>query len=72
MIVVSMNFLSFIAFCCQVVRMVSDFQSCEMTSDITRSISKYWKQVNEMSDEGTFGISTHCQGAKAKRGVCLE
>jgi len=38
--------------------MESDFQICETASDITRSISKYWKQVNEISDEGAFGIST--------------
>ena len=39
--------------------MESDFQIYEMASDITWSISKYWKQVNGMSDEGTFHISGH-------------
>jgi len=45
--------------------MESDFQIYEMASDITCLISRYWKQVNEISEEGGF------QGAEAKRGVRL-
>jgi len=48
------------AFCLQMVRMESDFQICETASDITCSISKYWKQVNGISNEGAF------QGAEAR------
>ena len=60
------------AFCLQVVRMESDFQICEMASDITCSISKYWKQVNEISDEGAFGISTPLsrRRSEARRSSC--
>jgi len=63
-----------ITFCLQVARVGSDFQICETASDITCSISKYWKQVNEISDEGAFGMSTplsRCQSdSEARRSSC--